>query len=77
MTVAAAFAIPALVGVGLDRWLGSSPGVTISGAVIGFVLFMLYTLRLARELPGGSNHVVNRPSAEPRRRDDDELQKGR
>ncbi len=65
-TIALELTIPVLVGVGLDRWLGTSPLATISGAVLGFVLFMLHTLRLAKELPDASGSGVRRSSDTPR-----------
>ncbi len=34
-TLALEFAVPVLIGVGLDRWWGTSPGATIAGAVLG------------------------------------------
>jgi F0F1-type ATP synthase assembly protein I len=59
MTLAVELTVPVLVGVGVDRWWGTSPVAMISGAVSGFVLFMVHTLRLAKNLPdapGGAAH---------------------
>jgi len=49
------FAMPALIGFGLDRWWGTTPRATIAGAILGFVSGMIQTLRLAREVPGESS----------------------
>ena len=65
-TLALELTIPVLVGVGLDRWWGTSPLATISGAVLGFVLFMLHPLRLAKKLPDPSGFSVRRSSDTPR-----------
>jgi ATP synthase protein I len=54
-TIALEFSVPALLGVGLDRWLQTMPVATISGVVLGFLLGMLQTLRLANEARGGSS----------------------
>ncbi|MFI5459615.1 MAG: AtpZ/AtpI family protein [Isosphaerales bacterium] len=43
--------MPALIGFGLDHWWGTTPAATIAGAILGFVLGMLQTLRIAREVP--------------------------
>ncbi len=71
MTIALEFAVPVLVGVGLDRWWGTSPGCTISGAVMGFLLFMLHTLRLTKGLPGSSGHALDRAPERASRPDED------
>ena len=65
-TLALELTIPVLVGVGLDRWWGTSPLATISGAVLGFVLFMFHTLRLAKNLPDASGRELPRSSGAPR-----------
>jgi ATP synthase protein I len=49
-TLALEFSIPVVFGVGLDRWWRTTPLMMISGAVLGFGLFMFHTLRMAREL---------------------------
>jgi ATP synthase protein I len=46
------FALPPLLGVGLDRWWRTSPLVTIIGAVLGFAIGMMHILRIAREGSG-------------------------
>jgi F0F1-type ATP synthase assembly protein I len=51
-TVALGFSMPALIGFGLDRWWGTMPVATITGAILGFPLGMYQTLRLARDVPG-------------------------
>jgi ATP synthase protein I len=51
-TVGLEFALPALLGVALDRWWKTSPLVTILGAVLGFAVGMMHILRIAREGPG-------------------------
>jgi ATP synthase protein I len=65
-TLALELTIPVLVGVGLDRWWRTSPVGTISGAVMGFLLFMLHTLRLAKNLPDASGRAPRRSSDTPR-----------
>lgn len=49
-TLALEFSIPVVIGVALDRWWRTGPLFTVSGAVLGFGLFMLHTLRMAKEL---------------------------
>jgi ATP synthase protein I len=49
------FSIPALLGFGVDHWLRTTPVATVAGAVLGFVLGMMHTLRIAKELPGGAS----------------------
>jgi ATP synthase protein I len=65
-TLALELTIPVLVGVGLDRWWGTSPLAMIFGAVLGFVLFMFHTLRLAKKLPDASGLTVRRSGETPR-----------
>jgi ATP synthase protein I len=72
MTIALEFSGPALLGVGLDRWLRTGPWATISGAILGFVLGMLHTLRIAKELPGGSSRAPIRRRGERERADRDD-----
>jgi ATP synthase protein I len=69
-TLALELTIPVLVGFGLDRWRGMSPLATISGAVLGFVLFMLHTFRLAKMLPDASGLTGHRSGDTPRVDDD-------
>jgi ATP synthase protein I len=65
-TLALELTVPVLVGVGVDHWLKTSPAATISGAVLGFVLFMLHTLRLAKKLPDATGRAGRRSSDSPR-----------
>jgi ATP synthase protein I len=51
-TVGLEFALPALMGAGLDRWWGTGPLATVVGAVLGFAVGMMHILRIAREGPG-------------------------
>jgi ATP synthase protein I len=44
------FALPALLGFGLDRWLNTSPWVTLGGAFLGLAMGMTHVLRLAFSL---------------------------
>jgi F0F1-type ATP synthase assembly protein I len=50
-TIALGFSMPTLLGFGLDRWFGTTPFATITGAILGFPLGMFQMLRLAREVP--------------------------
>ena len=54
-TIALELSVPVAVGFGLDRWLSTAPLATILGALLGFVLFMLHTVRIASEFTRGSN----------------------
>jgi ATP synthase protein I len=54
-TIALELSVPAAVGFGLDRWLSTAPVATLLGASLGFVLFMLHTVRIASEFTRGSN----------------------
>ncbi|MGP0068534.1 MAG: AtpZ/AtpI family protein [Isosphaeraceae bacterium] len=53
-TIGLMFALPALLGYGADRWLHTTPAGTIAGAGLGFVAGMVQTMRMSRELAGGS-----------------------
>lgn len=44
------FALPAVFGHFLDKWLGSAPWLTIGGAILGMVVGMTHILRLPAEL---------------------------
>ncbi|WP_406693738.1 AtpZ/AtpI family protein [Singulisphaera sp. Ch08] len=48
-TIGLEFALPPLMGAGLDRWLRTSPLATLIGAVLGFAVGMMHLLRIARE----------------------------
>jgi ATP synthase protein I len=54
-TIALELSVPVAVGFGVDRWLSTAPLATILGAVLGFVLFMVHTVRIASEFTSGSN----------------------
>jgi F0F1-type ATP synthase assembly protein I len=54
-TIALELSVPVAVGFGLDRWYSTSPWATILGALLGFVLFMLHTVRIASEFTRESN----------------------
>jgi F0F1-type ATP synthase assembly protein I len=65
-TVGLVFAMPALVGFGLDRLWGTLPAATIVGALLGIVLGMLRVLAIARELPASSSRRSKPPGGDPR-----------
>jgi hypothetical protein len=43
----------------VDRWLSTAPLATLLGAVLGFVLFMVHTVRIASEFTRGSNRKAS------------------
>jgi F0F1-type ATP synthase assembly protein I len=49
------FVVPPLLGVLADQGLGTSPLLTLVGAVLGFAVGMMHILRIAREGTGRSN----------------------
>ena len=51
-TVGLEFALPPLMGAGLDGWWRTSPWATVVGAVVGFAVGMMHILRIAREGTG-------------------------
>jgi hypothetical protein len=55
-TIGLEFALPAFLGFGLDRWWGTSPWLTLVGALLGLATGMTHVLRLAFRLqaPGGT-----------------------
>jgi len=53
-TIGLMFALPAMLGYGVDRWLHTAWAGTIAGAVLGFVTGMLQTMRMSRQLASGS-----------------------
>jgi ATP synthase protein I len=63
-TIGLMFALPAMLGYGVDSWLHTTPAGTILGAGLGFVSGMLQTVRMSRQLPGGSVSPKNRPRDE-------------
>lgn len=44
------FVVPALLGYGLDRWLGTRPWFAALGALLGLTMGMLHVFRLPAEL---------------------------
>jgi hypothetical protein len=46
------FALPVLVGFGLDRWWNTIPWLTVLGAFLGLAVGMVHVFRLAGQLPG-------------------------
>jgi F0F1-type ATP synthase assembly protein I len=54
-TIALELSVPVVVGFGVDRWLSTAPLATILGGLLGFVLFMVHTVRIASEFTRGSN----------------------
>lgn len=69
-TIALELSVPAAIGFGLDRWLSTAPLATVLGASLGFVLFMLHTVRIASEFTRGSHRKAAGP-------DDERGQRGR
>lgn len=47
ITVSLEMAVPALIGYGLDTWLGTRVVFVAVGAVLGLILGMLHLIRLA------------------------------
>lgn len=47
ITVALEMAVPALIGFGIDSWLGTRPVLVSIGAVLGLVLGMWHLVRLS------------------------------
>jgi hypothetical protein len=50
-TIALEFALPPLLGFWADRWCGTVPWLSVTGAVLGFAAGMLHVLRLAQDPP--------------------------
>jgi F0F1-type ATP synthase assembly protein I len=57
-TVGVAFALPPAIGLGVDRWLGTTLVATLIGVLLGLVAGVLQTVRLAQQLSSGP---VRRP----------------
>jgi hypothetical protein len=49
-TIGLEFALPPVVGFGLDSWLRTTPAATLVGALLGFLVGMLHAVRMSREL---------------------------
>jgi F0F1-type ATP synthase assembly protein I len=49
------FALPALLGIGLDEWWKTSPWMTLGGAILGLVMGMFHVFRLAAHIERGSS----------------------
>lgn len=62
-TVGLEFVVPALLGVLLDRQLGTSPLALLTGAVLGFAIGMVHILRIAREGDQGQAGPPRTPRA--------------
>ena len=65
--IAVGFSLPAFIGFGLDRWLGSTPVATMIGIVLGFVSGLLQTIRLASNLPDKKPPSLGRVHPGPKR----------
>ncbi len=52
-TIGLEFALPTLIGFGVDRWLGTTPWIAMTGAILGVILGMTHVLRLPAELARG------------------------
>jgi F0F1-type ATP synthase assembly protein I len=50
------FALPALVGFGLDWWWNTTPWLTLLGSFLGLAIGMYHVFRLASELSRPSAH---------------------
>jgi hypothetical protein len=81
-TIALEMTIPALLGVGLDRWLGIPIVFTALGAIAGLTLGVLHLMRMTtpgKPLPGSkrasSQHVRQPDSTTPG--DDPSADRGR
>jgi hypothetical protein len=64
-TIGLEFAIPAMLGFGLDRWLKTSPWITVIGAFLGLGLFTSQVFRLANELSPAIQRKPKNPSPGP------------
>ena len=53
-TIGLEFALPMVIGYGVDSWLHSTPAGTIIGAILGFVAGMSHAVAMARQLAAGS-----------------------
>ncbi len=55
------FALPGLLGAGVDHWLGSRPWATIGGAILGFCVGMVHLIKIASDAPGRNKPPSSRP----------------
>jgi ATP synthase protein I len=51
-TIGLEFALPVVLGYGVDSWLHTTPAGIILGALLGFALGMLHAVQMARQLGG-------------------------
>jgi ATP synthase protein I len=66
-TIGIEFALPAVLGFGLDRWWNTIPWLTLAGAVLGLAMGMTHVFRLAfqlQEAPGSRPPGIDRGEAE-------------
>lgn len=54
--VALEFAVPGALGYALDLWLGTAPGFTIGGAILGLAMGMYHVLQLPAEMVKAQRH---------------------
>ena len=52
-TIGLEFTLPCVLGFVIDRRFGTSPGATLVGAVLGFVVGIAHTIRLGGGRPSG------------------------
>jgi len=67
-TIGLEFALPTVLGFGLDRWWKTSPWMTLAGALLGLATGMTHVLRLAFSLQQeeGRKKADRSPSSEER-----------
>jgi F0F1-type ATP synthase assembly protein I len=63
-TIGLEFALPVLLGYGVDSWLHTTPAGMIIGALLGFATGMSHAVRIARELGGQATPPRGRTSDE-------------
>jgi F0F1-type ATP synthase assembly protein I len=61
-TIGLEFALPAAAGYGLDSWLGTMPAATVCGVILGFLVGMLHSVRVSREMSGGYRRSPGEPT---------------
>jgi len=74
-TIGLEFALPVFFGFGADRWLGTSPWLTVLGAFLGLAVGMLHVMKLAAappEFPGARATGRNRSESHPQSDDSKE-----